>query len=69
MLIENYGNDVYRKNIILETQDEAYKRRLIEETQQAYKRLTEEELMTDWQYSDVMRVLHGTREDKFEEFE
>jgi hypothetical protein len=58
-----------RKFIILESQDEAYKRRSMEEMARLKARLDEEELMTDGVYQHVMSRLYGAKEDTIEELE
>jgi hypothetical protein len=58
-----------RKFIILESQDEAYKRRSMEEMARLKAQLNEEELMTYGFYQHVMARLYGTKEDTIEELE
>ncbi len=58
-----------QKFIILESQDEAYKRRSIEEMARLKAQLDEEELVTDGFYQHVMARLYGRKEDTFEELE
>jgi hypothetical protein len=57
------------KFIILESQDDAYKRRYKEEMVRHKARLDEDELMTDGVYEYVMSRLYEQKEDTIEELE